>query len=220
MQTCRKCGVEVYGNKKCCPLCQGFLSGEADKSEDIFPNLDYVRKSGLILKIIAFSLISITVISITINLAFTFDVFWSGFVALGCACAMITSFVGLQKRGDVLKCIVTLEYICLPLGILWDYLTGWFDWSINYFYPSAVVMVTIALVVIAIVMKMPPQRYILSLTASVVAGLACPIFLALSLATVSQFLLIATGFTVIMIFAIIIFFWRTLQSEFVKKFHL
>ena len=30
MQECKKCKITIRGNKKCCPLCQGRLSGEPE----------------------------------------------------------------------------------------------------------------------------------------------------------------------------------------------
>ena len=37
MLVCKKCGVEVFGDKRCCPLCQGELAGTPEPEREAFP---------------------------------------------------------------------------------------------------------------------------------------------------------------------------------------
>lgn len=218
MQSCLKCRVTIQGRKKCCPLCAGALQGKG--SREPFPCLDYVRKNGLLMRLIAFFLISATVICYAINLLIPTDTMWAGFVALGCGCALITSFVGISVRGNILKCIVQLELICLPLGVLWDYITGWRDWSLNYYYPTVSVLVSITIFILAGILKLEPSKYVMSLTVSSVVGLIPIIFLALGWAELEYPSIICTAVSLLFICGILLFYWRNLKSEAGKKFHL
>ena len=53
MLYCGKCLIKIRGNKKCCPLCQGDLTGIPSSS--VFPSLKRERISNLsLLKIFTF----------------------------------------------------------------------------------------------------------------------------------------------------------------------
>ena len=53
MQYCPKCKVHIRGNKRCCPLCEGSLTGSP--SDPAFPALEQRRFSfSLIFKVCLF----------------------------------------------------------------------------------------------------------------------------------------------------------------------
>ena len=55
MQSCKNCGVTVNGYKRCCPLCQGELTGTPEPLLEAFPQQPAPKYDrGLLKKILNF----------------------------------------------------------------------------------------------------------------------------------------------------------------------
>ena len=79
MQQCRKCRVNVDGDKGRCPLCQGELTGERER--DMFPRIAEPRfGSEFLIKLISFIAISAIVICAATDYLLSGRLSWSGAV--------------------------------------------------------------------------------------------------------------------------------------------
>lgn len=221
MQYCSNCKVDIVGEKCHCPLCQGELSGVAEPKSEVYPNIKPPSKpSPLLIKLITFSAIVISVLSVMINMVLPDQSRWSLFVVAGAICAWITSIVTINKRRNVLKCIAQQELIVIPLAFFWDLFTGWRSWSITYVYPSVVVCVCIAMLTLAIILKYPPSDYIVYLVFNSVLGIIPIIFILTKIISNNYASLICVAFSIITLAAILIFEWRSFRQEASRKFHL
>ena len=58
MLVCKKCGVEVFGDKRCCPLCQGELAGTPEPEREAFPKTPPPKYDrGMLRKVLNFAAI-------------------------------------------------------------------------------------------------------------------------------------------------------------------
>ena len=96
MYECKQCHVKVRGNIKCCPLCQGELSGTAEKN--VFPKIELQNslrqrmfRVGLFITLIAVA------ICIGINLSRPQDGWWVLFVLAGSACFWFSVSIAMEK---------------------------------------------------------------------------------------------------------------------------
>ena len=148
MQYCHNCKVNINGNKKCCPLCQGTLSGEAEPLKEAYPTpIPPKYNSPLLLKLINFTAVAIIVIAFAVNIMIPTDIWWSLFVAGGTVCAWITVSVSIIYRKKLFKNITWQLFIITGLALLWDTFTGWLGWSLDYVIPCCCAATTISIII-------------------------------------------------------------------------
>lgn len=155
MKYCDKCKVSIVGDRKSCPLCQGPVRKISDDDREIFPLLATVyHQYHLFFRILIFCSAVVGVVSLLVNLVFfPKSGMWSIFVVLGIACLWFNLAFAVRKRRNLLKSItyqvVTISVTCL----LWDLVTGWHGWSIDYVFPILLSVSIVTMTIITNVMK-------------------------------------------------------------------
>ena len=138
MLKCRKCGVNVDGDKRCCPLCQGELNGEPET--EMYPAYAQPKYSSFFLiKLISFIAITAIVICISTDYMLTESFSWSLISVAGIICGWLTTAVGITYRKRILKNITWQLFLITSLSVIWDRCTGWYVWSLNFVLPCACV---------------------------------------------------------------------------------
>lgn len=221
MQYCKKCKVNVSGNKKCCPLCQGRLSGDAEKGNEKYPNipLPKVSKYG-ILRLVTFIAVVVGVISYAVNLLTTPDFMWSVIVILACLCAWSASAIGITYHRRIIKTIMWELILVSFLCVIWDYSTGWFRWSVNFAVPCLCSAAIVATCIITIVMKYPPREYAAYLFAEAIVGIVPFVLLMTGIADVKLPSVICFAVAVLSVASMIFFLGKGAGREVGKKFHM
>ena len=75
MLYCSKCGISIRGNKRCCPLCQGELTGTP--SEAAFPTLKRARITSLsLVKLFTFLFIALEIVWSAVGFLANFTLAW------------------------------------------------------------------------------------------------------------------------------------------------
>ncbi len=136
MQKCSSCGVNVTGERRACPLCGRKLDGDAaEESYDIFPQIPVKFTYDFIFKVSTFiGIIAIIVINV-INYVFIPHLAIYVPLSLGVVCAWIIINVGVVKRKNIPKNIMYEAVLSILLCIIWDKLTGWRGWSVDFVLP-------------------------------------------------------------------------------------
>ena len=193
MQQCRKCRVNVDGDKGRCPLCQGELTGERER--DMFPRIAEPRfLSGRLS--------------------------WSVICIAGVICAWLTTSVGIAYRKRILKNITWELFLITALSVLWDRFTGWRGWSLDFVLPCACVCATVSIFIIAKVLKMKSGEYILYLIIGGFYGLLPLICLFAGLVKINYPSVICAVISVIFMAALFLFRGRSTTAEIERRFHL
>ncbi|NLZ45727.1 MAG: hypothetical protein GX896_03450 [Clostridiales bacterium] len=221
MLYCRKCKVNIAGDKICCPLCQGQLSGNAQPETEAFPIIPPTQKPNpLLIKLITFSTIAIAVISVAINFILPTDARWCWFVVAGCVCAWITSMVAIRKTGNVYKLVLQQEMVLIPLAFFWDLLTGWHNWSLDYVYPLICIIVLSVYILLSYILKSPSQDLIIYVICNCALGIIPVIFIATGILKIALPSYISVVISLLVLAAVLIFDWQTVKQEISRKFHL
>ncbi|MCM1523324.1 MAG: DUF6320 domain-containing protein [Ruminococcus sp.] len=219
MQHCGKCGVDVEGDKKMCPLCQGELTGRPEP--EMFPPLPEPRfKSGFLRKLISFIAISALVICLLTDYMLSGRLTWSLISAAGIICAWLTTSVGIAYRKRVLKNITFELILVTSLAVLWDTLLGWQGWSLDFVLPCSCICAVTSVFIVAKALKMNSGEYILYLVIGGFYGFLPAICLAAGLINVIYPSVICTGIDVIFLSALFIFRGKDTTDEIERRFHI
>ena len=204
MQQCRKCRVNVDGDKGRCPLCQGELTGERER--DMFPRIAEPRfGSEFLIKLISFIAISAIVICAATDYLLSGRLSWSVICIAGVICAWLTTSVGIAYRKRILKNITWELFLITALSVLWDR-------SLDFVLPCACVCATVSIFIIAKVLKMKSGEYILYLIIGGFYGLLPLICLFAGLVKINYPSVICA--------VISVFRGRSTTAEIERRFHL
>ncbi len=161
MLHCDACGVDIRGNKTCCPLCGRALRGEPE--QNIFPVFEQPKGSK---RSIAFIITIIFVIYegvLLSSLAAGFDQGWILVLMLGCLFLWLDLMLALYFRNNIVK-LLTMETLAISLISIWiDHLTGWHAWSVCYTIPSLLILIALLTILISRAMHLRLEDYVIYL---------------------------------------------------------
>ncbi|MDR1117104.1 MAG: DUF6320 domain-containing protein [Oscillospiraceae bacterium] len=219
MRYCDKCKVEVRGAARRCPLCQHTLSGKT--GSPVYPVIVSIYKAHeLMFKVMIFASAFIAVISLAINLMVRDAGFWSLFVLLGLSCFWLIFGLGMRKRRNLPKNIVYQVFVVSIISIVWDFITGWRGWSVDFIIPITCVLAMLAMLLVAWIQKIAASEYITCLVADAIFGLLPLVLYLLDLTNVVIPSILCCAISLISLIAIILFQWKTIKLELMKRFHL
>ena len=125
MQYCAKCRISIRGDKACCPLCQGQLSGEGENPA--FPVIPVRRNRMSVLRVALFSFIAFeAAMSVLLFLLVYKGARGDGvIVAMAAALiAMVDIALIMYYRRNPLHLVIGEVYVALIVVFLVDLITG------------------------------------------------------------------------------------------------
>jgi len=219
MRRCNKCGVDVRTSGEVCPLCQARLTGDAES--DVFPNIPTVfSRFSLLFKLLAFVTVTGGLISVALDLMIADGLSWSVFVLLGIVSFWVLIFFAVSKRNNIPKNITYQVVLVGVISVIWDYITGWYSWSIDFVIPIACVVAIVLLGLLGKILKMPSGDYIFSMIAEGLFGIIPMILYALKLVHVIYPSIICFTLSLISIASLLIFAGKDIISGMKKRLHL
>lgn len=225
MQKCTSCGVNLTGNRDRCPLCGHKLEGfdeSAGESYGLFPKVPVRVSYPFILKINAFAALAVLLVANLLHYAFFPDFPAYVPLSLGAVCAWIAVNVGFRCRKDLARCVCREGVLAILLCLIWDALTGWRGWSVNFVLPS----VSLAMVVFFCVMGIVDRRRLTVYADYFMVGelgiAACAVLLFLGVFSgIGRFFAVsAVGAGVLLLIAQIVFRTEEFVSELGRWIHL
>lgn len=221
MRYCPKCNVTVTGNRQRCPLCQSALVTAAGSEEELFPHVPTTyRRYNLFFRVLIFASIAGAVISGAVNLLLPQTGFWALTVIGAVACAWLVLYIAVHKRRNIPQSILYQVLIASILILVWDWLTGWHLWSLDYALPSLYVAAFIALAISAKVLRLRADDYLIYLCVDLLLGFIPALFILFQWVDVLYPSVICVALSVITLAAILVFQGNTLMREVKKRFHL
>lgn len=219
MKHCDKCNVNVAGDRKICPLCQNVLTGTGEAEP--YPHIPtFFRKYKMAIKIAIFSSITICIISLAVNYMIPQSGFWSWIVLLGIACLWVSMFIIIKKGSNIPKTIIYHVVALSAISVLWDKVTGWHGWSIDFVIPSVCIAAIIAMVAFIKASHKKIRNYVFFIFIDAIFGIIPLVLYNSHLAKIKYPSIICTALSIIIIVALLTFQGKAVASELKKKFHL
>ncbi len=219
MLECDSCGVKLTGERSHCPLCGKKLSDVEKEDYGVYPRVKVQMSYNLFLKITTFcAIVAIFVINI-INFSFIPHLRLYVPLSLGVACAWIIIVVGIRKRKNIPKNIMYEGIISILLCLLWDKVTGWHGWSVDYVIPITVGALNVFYFVMSFVDRSKNTQYNIYFIMSMLGTIISGVLLLTGAADPTPFVTIPIGVGVSLLVAQLIFRGRSFLSELHRRFH-
>ena len=218
MKKCENCGVFIHGVDNVCPLCQGRIEGEDDERN--FPVVATVyERYEMFFKWLAAGTISAAIIAVAVNLILPQSGIWSLFVALGTACFWISLAIAFRNRNNISKNIVWQVVIISLMCMMWDYVTGWKGWSLNYAFPISCAVGMVLIEILSRVLDFRSGNCRVYMITDVVLGITPIVLYFCGVITVSIPSVICTAFSAIFLAFTLLFYGEEIKKELTRKFH-
>ena len=223
MKYCKRCGVEVVGEREVCPLCSSVLHVDEKpaRQEDSFPDIAAKRKvRRKVFWICVYICVLIEALLLGLNRIFSPEVRWSLISGVAEAYVLLSLWQILSRRkGHITKLYFQAAAVfLLLLGI--DYSLGFHGWSVKYGFPC-VLLGFAAIILLCMIFNFANwQNY---LTMQVFMGIFSLAFLIYSFRGKNGNLILAC-----VVFGIYLTLWvmtmiiggRKAENEIRRKFHL
>jgi hypothetical protein len=224
MLFCHNCKVRVSGSPRRCPLCQGELGAEgpATPANNVFPEIPIqpVPVKRLI-SFIVFGTITVAVISVALNIAIpTGGIWWSLFVIAGLGSLWLSFLVINNQWWNIPKIIFLQLLVLSALVLLWDFFTGFYKWSLNFFIPTLFSCSMIALAVFAKVRKLKVEDYIIFLGIISVISIFSLLLILFRVVTIVYPAVICFALSLISLAFLLVFEGKSLWEELQRRMHL
>lgn len=230
MKICEKCGVSVTGGFEKCPLCQNTLAdaGNTDDNpdnniteEETFPFVPLaIHKHSMLFRVVQLCSAILVIVSFTVNWMLPQSGLWSLFVVAGVVCVWLSLIVAIRKRRNILKNLAYQVTIVSIFSVIWDIFTGWRGWSVDFFIPIAFVSVMSATAIIARILKMQTETYIIYSFLLIIYGIIPAFFVLSGLSVIIYPSLICAACSFISFAALLIFEGRNMTEELKRRLHL
>ncbi|MCF0122110.1 MAG: hypothetical protein HUJ74_02695 [Lachnospiraceae bacterium] len=219
MLYCGKCLIKIRGNKKCCPLCQGDLTGIPSSS--VFPSLKRERISNLsLLKIFTFFMIALKIVFTSVWFLFDDDLDWVRFVMMSTFIVWMNVVLGVYFRDNMVKNITLQIYLIMIIGFILDWYTGLYGWSMKWIIPCCFLCLLFLTICIGKSFKVLLEDYILYLVVNMVLVMGQVLLLMFRINMFIWPAVISMASFGILGVAVLLFHFRELQSALVKLFHI
>ena len=218
MRTCRKCGVSVRGKETVCPLCQHKLSGEPEAN--VYPDIPTVYgQHELFFKCLILCSIAAGVVCVAVNLLLPAGGFWSVFAVLGILCFWMSLAYAVRKKDNIPKNITVQVFLISILSFVWDRLTGWHGWSLDFVIPIACGTAMLSLFIIAKVMKLPPEDYIVYFMVDILFGVVPLVFYLTRLIRIAVPSIVCISLSILSLSVLAVFEGKEMLRELTRRFH-
>ena len=222
MQYCNQCRVHIRGRDARCVLCGNTLSAPdaAEDRDGIFPDIPPAFESHMALRIMIFASAAVAIMSFALRLLFPTNVNWPIYVLYGLVSMWLGLIIVLRKRHNIPKTIVWQVTVVSGLSILWDLVTGWRGWSLDYFIPVVYVAAIIVMYITAKIMKLGIRVYVTYALISCLFGIIPALFIAFNWVNTLYPSIICVTVSVIFLAAIVIFQGENIKKELGKGLHI
>jgi rRNA maturation protein Nop10 len=220
MSKCRQCNIEIMDETQCCPLCGSVLEQTGD-AENKYPNIKIKSKRFLFLSRIYLFLAVVTEI-ILINVCMWTQVqsivyIITGIILLYVYIVLRYAIIGTSGyRAKTL--VLTLLAVLMLIAI--DILSGYKGWSVNYVFPSGIIFVDAAILVIMAVNYKNWQSYMMQQIFMILCSIVALILCKVGVITSPILSIIAMNVSLIIFLGTLILGGRRARVELLRRFHI
>lgn len=224
MKYCKNCNVYIRTPQKRCPLCQGELQGSSDpenKPEQIFPDFSRSVYRGILwYRIFSFLCLTTGMIFLITDWLCNKAFGWSLYCVAAVGTIWILTTVGFLKRRNLLKIAVWEFGLLSLLAILWDVLTGWNGWSLDFALPVLAIICLVIMLVLCGILRIRISYGMIYFLMGSAAGIFPLLLYWIGILEKGNWAVLSGGFSSLVIAALVIFRWNDVRTEMEKTFHI
>lgn len=170
MQVCNRCGIRIRGSKRCCPLCEGTLSGEP--GDPAFPALPPKKVTRLsILRVALFLFVIYEVVMLAVLALTDGRAGWVPMALILGVVGLADAFLAVYHRHSLLKLLTYQTYIAMLVCLYVDWRTRFHGWSVMWVIPCTFVGLVAATVIIAVCARMKMPEFSMYLVFDIILSL-------------------------------------------------
>lgn len=220
MSRCNQCNIEVLDETERCPLCNNVLEKTIDV-ENMYPDIRMKsRKMILFSRIYLFLAVTIEIILINICIFLNIDIVLS--IISGCVLFygyMVIRYAIIGQSGYREK-ILVLTTLAVLIFVAIDYSSGYRGWSVNYIFPTGIMLIDVGVIILMLINRKNWQSYIMMELFMVVCSFGGLILKFTGIITDQILIVIATNMSVILFLGTVIIGGRRAKVELKRRFHI
>lgn len=220
MKKCNFCNVNIKDNTDHCPLCGGVLEGD-EQGVDTYPNVLKKEKAiSFIFRLTLFLAIIASSACIVINISTGVSIVLSVIVSLSFLYLLLILYLFVRENAGYRVRAFGIVAAGIILVIIIDYILGFKRWSINYVFPSALIFMTIAFLLLMLINRRNWQSYLIIHMIITVFSVIPLVMCALDIITNPVMSIIAFSLSFVTTLGIIILGGSRVKSELYRRFHI
>lgn len=186
-----------------------------------YPEEVMTEAKGLkIFKVFTFLCVLALVLALGIDFSIDRHFRLSLFVGGATASMWVALAMGFLKRHNLLKNAMWQLIIVTAGCVIWDYMTGWRGWSVDFVLPGVSALVMLTMVLISRVYYKQPKDYVVYFVMASLYGLIVPLVcIAVGITKVTFPSVISMGMAVLMLVGLVLFRGKELRLEMEKNLH-
>lgn len=186
----------------------------------LYPQKINAKKTGFIVKIAILISFAVGILLVLINRFTTPEIKWAGYCNAGIIYVWITVLYSLNKNINIANHLFIQMLAISALCVYIDYRLGFQAWSINLAIPMIVIIINITMLIISIARYSNFIRYAFVQLLIVLVSLV-PIFLVYEqLVNDKTLSIVATSISGVNLLFSLIFHFKDIRDEVIKKFHM
>ena len=221
MTKCKQCNVTISDNTAVCPLCQCVVTGEQSTAINEYPDV-WLRQQKIkhLCNLILVGVILASLALAVVNFAFSRDSWWS-LIPIAAMGYVYTAFkvIFVSRRGYRWKTFIPL-ILGLILLLIIDIETGFYGWSLNYIFPSGILVTDLIIVILMLTNLKNWQSYMIMEIVTVAVSLIPMVLWIAGIITSPLLSIIALAVSASLFVAALILGDRTARGELKRRFHI
>lgn len=220
MSKCRQCNIEILDDTQRCPLCNSVLEA-TDEMENAYPNIKVKTKRFVMISRL-YLFLAVVAELILINICVLTEVqsivyIISGMVLVYGYIFFRYSIIG--TSGYRAKALVSIILAVLMLVAI-DILHGYNGWSVNYVFPSGIILVDAFILVVMAINYKNWQSYMLQQIFMILCSIAALVLCKIGIITSPILSIIAMNISLIIFLGTLILGGRRARVELMRRFHI
>lgn len=219
MSRCKQCNVEILDETERCPLCHSVLEKTVEV-ENMYPNVrTMTRRLALLSRIYLFVAILVEALLIYLNVLSDSEMFWSAIPGLAMLYGyLVLRYAILGKSGYKGK-IIVLTLIAILMVVAIDFVVGYRGWSVNYAFPSAILLVDAGILILMCINRRNWQSYMMWQIFMILCSVVPLVLYAVGIVTAPILALLAFAFSTALFLGTLIIGDRRARTELRRRFH-
>lgn len=220
MGKCKQCNIILRDDTEICPLCRCVTEPD-EPGKDTYPDVRTTqRRLKHLCNIFLFGFLLTSAILAVINYQFYHGMVWSliPIAAMGYG-YLVLRYAILSQHGYRSK-IGVLVFCGILLVIIIDSVTGFHRWSVNYIFPSGLMLVDLIIIILMLINIRAWQSYIILQLAMILFSLTPLVLWRLGVITSPLLSFIALGISFFLFLGTLIIGDRRARVELQRRFHI